>query len=257
MTQPTRIDPIREKYFKPIERAESCSQIIFTLSAVLSIAAALVREEVAPLAFGLVQLSFMVSVIVLFVLDQLIRLYLSPRAADARALDFFSRAYGHALSHERTHEYYNSPTATPPQAIAAQTFENSLFTKEIANRMWKGLAPIAILYVIAWFGAVIYRDTPLPLLATCAQVIFGEQIIARFLRLLWLQWRCEQVFSDLAGAFTVGVTNPTFGARVMVIYTKYEAAKALAGITLSSKIFEKVNPQLSATWDQLKRTHGI
>jgi hypothetical protein len=257
MTQPRRVDPIREKYFKPIEKAEIWSNGIFAVSAVLSIAAALIHEKVAPQAFALVQVSFMVSVIVLFVLDQLIRLYLSPRGADARGLDFFSRAYGLALSHERTHEYYNSPTTTPPQAIAAQTFENSLFTKEIANRMWKRSAPIAILYVMVWFGAVFYRDTPLPLLATCAQVVFGEQIIAKFLRLIWLQWRCEQVFSDLASAFTTGVNNPTFSARVMVIYTKYEAAKALAGITLSSKIFEKANPQLSAKWDQLKRTHGI
>jgi hypothetical protein len=257
MTQPGRSDPIRGKYFNPIEMAEKWSSGIFALSALLSIAAAVVPEAPNPKVFISLQVSFLISVIVLFVLDQTTRLYLSPRGADARALDFFSRAYRQTLSHERTNEYYNSATASPVESIAAQTFENSLFTKEIANRMFRAAIPITGLYLVLWFGAVIYRDTPLTLLATCAQVVFGEQIIAKLLRLMWLKARSEQVFNDLTNIFAAGVQNPTFAARTMLTYTKYESAKAVAGITLSSKIFEDVNPRLSLTWGQLKRTHNI
>lgn len=257
MTQLGRSDPIRDKYFKPIETVENCSSGIFALSALLSIAAAVVPEAPNPQVFNWLQVSFLISVIVLFVLDQTTRLYLSPRGADARALDFFSRAYGQTLSHERTNEYYNSATATPVESIAAQTFENSLFTKEIANRMFRAAIPMAGTYLVVWLGAVLYRDTPLTLLATCAQVVFGEQIIAKLLKLMWLKARCEQVFDDLTHIFAAGVQNPTFAARTMMTYIKYESAKAVAGITLSSKIFEKVNPGLSATWDHLKRTHNI
>jgi hypothetical protein len=203
------------------------------------------------------QVSFLISVIVLFVLDQATGLYLLPRGADARALDFFSRAYGQTLSHERTNEYYNSAATSPVESIAAQTFENSLFTKEIANRMFRAAIPITGVYLVLWLGAVLYRGTPLTFLATCAQVVFGEQIIAKLLRLFWLKARCEQVFTDLTNIFAAGVQNPTFAARTMMTYTKYESAKAVAGITLSSKIFEDVNPRLSITWEHLKRTHNI
>jgi hypothetical protein len=257
MTQPGRSDPIRNKYFKPIESAERWSSGIFAVSACLSIAAAVVPEAPNPQVSNSLQVGFLISVIVLFVLDQTTRLYLLPRGADARALDFFSRAYGQTLSHERTSEYYNSATITPVESIAAQTFENSLLSKEIANRMFRAAIPITGTYLLLWLGAVLVRGTSLTILATCAQIVFGEQIIAKLLRLFWFKARCEQVFDDLTNIFGAGIQNPTFAARTMMTYTKYESAKAAAGITLSSKIFEDVNPQLSIAWEQLKRAHNI
>lgn len=257
MTQQTKFDPIRIKYFVPIEHAEKWSGYIFAMSAILSIAAALINEKLHPTLFASVQVSFLVIVIALFLLDQWIKLYLAPRGADARILDFLSRAYDKPLSSERTELYYNSTGTNPGQRIGAQTFENSLFTKEITREMCKRAAPLGALYLLFWIAAIAYRDTPLPLLATCAQVVFGEQIIARLLRLFWLQRRSEDIYDALNAAYISGSNAETFDALVMNCHIKYESAKALAGVTLSSNIFEQMNAALSAKWEQLKLVHNI
>jgi hypothetical protein len=75
--------------------------------------------------------------------------------------------------------------------------------------------------------------------------------------LFWLHHRCEGIFNEMHRLF-LGKPNATkFTAMALESYTKYESTKALAGITLSSKIFDRLNPKLSTEWKTLCQKLGI
>lgn len=102
------VDPIRTNYFDIIEDVDKWANRLFLLGALLSIASTFILETRFPTAFSWVQVFFLVTVLGLFVIDLAVKLYLSPRAADARAQDFLSHAYGQNLSTTRTQGYYNN-----------------------------------------------------------------------------------------------------------------------------------------------------
>lgn len=258
MSNPSaKIDPIRDKFFKPLEHAELLAGILFFVVFILTVCAAIFDETSYGALNAALQWGVVVAVVLLFILDQSIRLFFAPRAQDARAQDFLSQAYDAPLSSQQTTGYYNNTQSDPTRRIAAQVFENSLFTKEISGEMLKVTGALALLYFIAWIAGLANRDVSLSLLATCAQAVFGEQILARCIRLFWLRRRCEEIFNEMHRLFLAKPTATKFAAMTLESYTKYEAAKALAGITLSSKVFDRLNPTLSAEWDALCQKLGI
>jgi hypothetical protein len=256
-SQPAKIDPIREKFFTPLERAEKASGFLFIAVVALTIFATVFDEASHKKLNDLLQSGLVVSVVLLFILDQSIRLYFAPRAQDSRSQDFLSKAYGTPLSGQQTTGYYNNSQSDPARRIAAQVFENSFFTREISGAMLKIAGAFVVVYFTFWIAALANRDVSLSLVATCAQAIFGEQVLARCIRLFWLHRRSDNIFNDMHRLFLAKPNSAEFAAMALESYTKYEAAKALAGITLSSKIFDRLNPKLSAEWTELCKTLGI
>ena len=74
--------------------------------------------------------------------------------------------------------------------------ENLFFAKAILLEMAPYSRVKASLYFIVWLAVVIWRDTPLDLIATAAQVLFSEEIIARWLRLEWALNRFERIYES-------------------------------------------------------------
>ncbi|WP_420475224.1 hypothetical protein [Noviherbaspirillum sp. ST9] len=255
--QQTKVDPIREKYFGPLETAEKWSDGLFYVTAILSVAALLVEESTYPRINAGIQVIFVIAVIASFALGQAISLYLAPRAQDRRTQDFFSAAYQVPLSHEQTTAYYNNDQADPLKKVGAQLLENSLFSKEIARAMVMTSRWQTAIYAVVWIVALLNRNASLALAATVAQVLFSEQILSRWIRLEWLKIRFEKTYSDLYRLFQAKPKADKFNAMALDSFTTYETAKAIGGITLSSTIFERLNPQLSLEWEQIKRTLGI
>jgi hypothetical protein len=143
------------------------------------------------------------------------------------------------------------------QKIAAQTFENTLFTKEISRAMFNRQIPLGIIYGLIFVVGVANRDTSITLWSAAAQVLFGEQIFMRFVRLWWLQRRAEQIHEDLRRLYISGSTGVQFDSIAMDAYTRYEMSKSTAGITLSSKIYTELNPRLTNDWNQLRARYAI
>jgi hypothetical protein len=251
------LDPVRINYFDIIEKVDKWANVLFLVGAALSIASTLILETRHPKSFAWIQIAFLVSVLGLFAIDLTVKLRLSPRAADARAQDFLSHAYDQDLSTPRTHGYYNNNAQFGMQKVAAQTFENTLFTKEICRGMCKRQIPLVALYALIFAVGMANRETPITLWCAGAQVLFGEQIFVRFVRLLWLQRRAEQIHEELRRLYLSGSTGIPFNAIAMDAYTRYEMSKSTAGITLSSKIYKELNQPLTAEWDQLRATYAI
>jgi hypothetical protein len=250
--QPQRNDPIRGKYFKPLERADTVGDWLFVGAAVVSIIAVLIDKGDFPRAYNLIQGAFVVLVLGLFVAGQICRLYFAPRAEDKRREEFLSNALNVNLTHERTIGYYNNCETDPTRKVGLNILENTHFTKAIALEMVKRARLVSGSYFAIWLVLLLNRDTDLGLISAAAQAVFGEQIISRWLRLEWLRIRSEKIFRELHRAFLSNPAPHILGAQILEAFSTYEATKSGASIVLSTSIFDRLNPSLTQEWEDIK-----
>ncbi|WP_422260223.1 hypothetical protein, partial [Dokdonella sp.] len=156
-----------------------------------------IDKALNPLVYDAVVVLFVLAVVALFVVGLFLRLYLTPRADDRRRQDFFTSACNVNLTPETTVGYYNNELTKPIDRIAAQLFENSFFSKNIALSMVKFERAKVAVYAILWLVAVLNRSTDLGWIAAAAQAVFSEQILSKWFRLEWLRMRFERTFDDM------------------------------------------------------------
>jgi len=254
--QPTKIDPIRTRYYRPLELAEACSDWLFWIVAALSISALAVERASYPNLYDVVQGAFVSGVLVLFFVGLGVRLYWTPRAEDKRRQDLLSNSFAVAITHEQTTGYYNNEQTNPLRRLSPSLLENSFFSKNVALKMAHGERIRMTVYATVWIVALLNRATDLALGVAIAQAIFSEQIISRWIRLEWLRMRFERVYEGLYRLVqsTTNFNKDEFPIRVLEAFGDYETGKGYGGITLSAKVFERLNPSLSAEWSQIRQT---
>lgn len=252
-----RQDPIRKKFFDLIEKIDKISIRLFFLCGLLSVSAAYLGDTNLRSFVPILQGIFLTASLCLFGLDLWVKLSLSPNAADARSTDFMASAFNQPLCSTRTSGYYNNAVGPGMQKIAAQVFENTFFTKEICYGMLRVEVPIAIIYLVFWIGALVLGGLSISIVGVLAQVLFSEQVGARILRLFWLSRKCESIHETMRTLFLSRATGDYFNAAALNSFTRYEVSKAIAGITLSSKVFDKLNQDLSLQWINLSQECGV
>lgn len=249
-----KIDPIRARYYRPLETVEDWSSLIFYVTAIASIAVLLINKADYPTLYATTQTAFVIFVVASAVLGLAIKLYLGPRAQEKRVSDFVSSAFGVNLTPERTTGYYNNKAIDAPRRAALQLLENSYFTKEIARLMLVRRRAIFVIYVVIWLVVIASRSTPIDLVAGLATVVFGEEILSTWARLEWLRARAERIFEAMFRQWKNSQANtPSFAASAMESFALYECDKSTSAITLSSRLFDKYNVRLSAEWENLRK----
>lgn len=252
-----RFDPA-DRYYRAVQIAEKCSNALFFTAGILSFTVLFLNKDVWIVSYQTVEIAFSLAVIGLFVIGSALRLYWMPRAEEQRRLGFFSDTFQVPLTHEQTVNFYNNPEIEPITRLGYSLMENSFFSRAVSLTMLMTERAIVAVYIIAFMIALLVRSTDLAVVAVAAQVVFSEQIISRWLRLEWLRIRCDATYNRLYELFQSHPFEPVRTARIIDALTAYEAAKANAGITLSSRIFYKLNPKLSKEWEAiltaLKRT---
>ncbi|MFC5606089.1 hypothetical protein [Variovorax soli] len=254
----SKSDPIRERYFDALARADSWADCLFYLGGALSLAALLMDKAAHPVIYNWLQILFAVSVFGLFAVGLATRLYLAPRAEDKRRQDFVGNAYGVGLSGlDRTEGYYNNGQPPGTRRMAAQILENSHFSKAIALRMVGLERAKIVVYTALWLICLMHRETDLGIVVAVSQAVFSEQIVSRWLRLEWLRMRFEKTYDDVCRIFHATPPDQAFDAMTLESLGVYEAAKANSGITLSSRLFHRMNDQLSREWEQARAQINI
>lgn len=249
----SKSDPIRKRYFEAVERADMLSDALFYAGALLSFATLLLDKDSHPLAYKCVMIAFAIAVFALFVMGQFGRLYLTPRAEDKRRKDFFSNVYDVPLiGVEKTDGYYNSGHVSGMRRLAVQLLDNSHFSKAIALRMARFERWKVALYSVLWLVCLLHRETDLGIVVTASQAVFSEQLVSRWLRLEWMRMRFEKTYDEVCRLFHSKPSAQAFDAMTLDSLGFYEAAKATGGVTLSSRLFHRMNEALSREWDETK-----
>lgn len=253
----SRSDPIRTNYYQAVEKAELASEVFFHVGALLSFAVLLVDAKSQPVVYEAVMITFGLIVLAIFIVGLTLRLYVMPRAEDARRQDFFSSACRVHIIHQQTDGYYNNDCKDPIKRMAAQVLENSLFSKTIALRMARRERARVAVYAAVWLVLIHYRQTDVGWIVAASQAVFSEQILSKWLRLEWLRTRFEKTFGDVYRLFQLKPAVPRFNAQALDALSMYETAKANAAITLSSRMFDELNPSLSEEWNHVRAGLGI
>lgn len=255
----TRNDPIGPEFYVPLSTAEKISDTAFYLAAALSIVVLLIDKTSQPKVYGAVQATFAVAVVGIFASGIVIRTYFASRAHSNRFADFVSNTFSVPLVPSPSEGYYNPPEGDAFLRMGASVLENTLFTKSILGRMLRFERARICVYMLVWVWAAVYRATDLELLAVAAQVLFSEQLLSRWVRMEWLRSRVERLYDDLYALIqsTTDLQSKEFRARVIESLIRYETSKAQAGLSLSSRVFNKLNAELSHKWNSLCDQLGI
>ena len=250
----SKIDPIRDTYYKPLELAETWSAWLFYITAPVSIAVVLLDKGTHAIAYIAFQIAFVVLALAGSLLGLCMRLYWAPRAQEKRIADFLSSAFNVELSPERTAGYYNNSASDPARRMALQVLENCFFTKDVARLACVRARVTFAAYGVVWVVLVVNRWTSIDIVVWLCQLVFGEVILSAWIRLEWFRAKAERVFETVFRQWKGAATdNLYFLASSIDALVEYESHKATSGITLSSKLFEKNNVRLSQEWERIRR----
>lgn len=261
-------DTVGDNYYRPVRVSELVGNILFWVSGIFAIFSTLTDGNILSSVFGSKLSIFLneaitvilpIFVVSLFIQGLVHRLYFLPRAEEARRANFLSDGYGINLSDEQTEGYYNNKFKGSYERIAANCMESAFFTAEISKSMLKYVRSVSAAYLVLYFVLLISRRTDVEMIEVAAGVVFSEAVLSNWLRTEFLRHRSEDVYDRLRRLFA---DNPTvrddhWGARAHESLLRYETAKAIAAISLSSKQYHRLNPFLSAEWDRRRKILGI
>lgn len=242
-------DPIRE-IFNAAEKADKAGDVLFYVAALLSFASLLV-EPASPW-YRFVMVGFAVVVVLYFSAAVVVRMYFLPRAEQKRRQDFLGHALGVSLTPENTEGYYNTVLNEGPKKVAVQLLENTFFTKELMQRVAHRQRATVVVYVIAWIAIVALRETDFGIILAVTQFVFSEQIISKWIRIEWLRSTAERVHGSTYRLLQSGISAKQLLPHALDDFVAYETAKATAGVVIPSKLFDELNNQLSASWDNIR-----
>lgn len=248
----SRFDPIRKSYYDSVEIADNTCDWLFYSGTLLSFISLFVERSKYPEAYNIILIALGIVTLAFFITGLALRVYLMPRAEDRRRQDFFSNACGINLIHQKSDGYYNNKLVDPIQRMAAQVLENSHFSKTIALRMVKTERLKICIYIVLWLVCLMYRRNDLGVVLVASQAVFSEQVLSKWIRLEWLRMRFEKTFENVYTLFQAQPPKDEFNAMALTAISMYETAKANAAITLSGKIFDKLNTPLSKEWNIIK-----
>jgi len=252
----SKSDPLTKSYYKAVHNAELFSQMTFYAAALLSIAILFIDKAASPNLHDLAQMVFVLLVIILFFSRILSSIYWSSRAHEKRFGDLLSHSFRVPLTDEISTGYHSHTDKDPFKAIIISVLENSLFSKSIAGAMLRWERAKAASYLGIWLVCALYRQSELTAIAVAAQIVFSGDVIERYMRLEWLKSQFDHVYDAAFSTIqsTTNFTTAEFRGRSVQLLLTYETSKSKAGISLSSRLFNKLNPSLSQSWDHLTKT---
>jgi len=252
----TKIDPIRV-HFERAALIEKFVTLAFISGCILSIALLVVQDKAYPKLSDILQTLFIVVSVSIFVVGNISRLFMQAYAEESRVGDFCGRAFSVGISANETSGYYNDGETQPFKRIASQLLEDLLFTKNVSAVAVKPVRGWTVAYLVLWLCLLVWRDVRLDYISIFSQAIFSEEILSKWIRLEWLRYRSEHLYEDVYKIIKTKPTGAVFSASILEKFTIYERVKATAAVILPDAVFEKINPSLSARWEEIKKEVGI
>lgn len=181
------------------------------------------------------------------------------QASIQRRDDFIDNSFDTSLAESRSVDYYtNGNIATGIYKMAVNGFENSLFTYNIGKRMtltiWlKNLIFMMMILVFAIFG---FNNAFTLLIQLTLPILLLQQSIKHTL----FVYRINRVFENYRRLFNALKNHEDSKYKrpeIILNVLDYETTLTYGAILLDSKLYEKLNPELSEKWVELKNEYNI
>ena len=248
-----------DKHYISIERCDKWTERLFWLCALFSVGVP--YSNIIPIVWlqQVLGILFIVTVAAYSVLSHYNGFCLIPYAENLRRKQLLSDALGVPLTSEQTKGYYNNEITPSITRLGASILENSFFAKNVCYEMAKTERLKVFIYFLFWIAAISCRNIDLGLVLILTQVLFSSEILIRLIKIEILRSHNVSIYNDLYSHFLNRV-SPSYLPGIAILlhsFASYESAKSAASIKQSSKIFHKLNPKLSAEWEDIRKQLGI
>ncbi|MBS1508195.1 MAG: ABC transporter ATP-binding protein [Bacteroidetes bacterium] len=240
--------------YELVEKNESLSQFILYSSILVSLLGIFIEKSNLPYFKGVstqVFISINSFLSICYYLSDIASNYLFQSAEAKRRNDFFDNSLNTKLSEEISEEYFTNEHIAPGiTKLGVNSFENSFFTKSIAKEMFKPMLLKSISVLLVFIAIALFTDSSW--LAFALQFALPFTIVHQTIRLYIFRKRVEYVFQNFQQIFSSAHPNHH---QQLIIHNvaSYETSLAWACIKLDSKLFNKMNGELSEKWQNIKQ----
>lgn len=253
----TKVVPYKNDYAL-VERNELLSQIILWTSVSISVTTLIIsRADVSFCKETTISLLNTINcfLAVVYFVSDIVANYLFQLAETKRREDFFDNSLNTQLAEATSEGYFSNEHLSPGiLKMGVNNFENSYLSKTVASRMLKPMLIKSAMVVALFLALALFTDREI--LTTALQLVFPFTIIQQTIRLFLYQKRISGVFKHYLIIF--GSTSDDKKEQLIIHnMTSYETTLSWACIKLNSKVFNKVNEELTPKWEAMKQKYHI
>lgn len=232
--------------YRPSEILEKIEKVFFCLDIVAALVALVSNETISSIAI-VVQIVVALLYFVSNTIDDGCFWY---EAEKQRRKNGIQNGLGMRLSEYDTEEYYNNNLPHSLEKYGMNILESNYFSKIIAGKMLLKVGAYALGSVVALVIACRFVSDGNVLLLI-AQTTFSSYVLVDFVMLLLYKIRLEALYSEAYNVFVLESRTHINQAWIISYVVEYEAIKAHYKIRLDQKIFNKMNGELSAKWQDI------
>lgn len=232
--------------YRPSEILEKIEKVFFCLDIVAALVALVSNETISSIAI-VVQIVVALLYFVSNTIDDGCFWY---EAEKQRRKNGIQNGLGMRLSEYDTEEYYNNNLPHSLEKYGMNILESNYFSKIIAGKMLLKVGAYALGSVVSLVIACRFVSDGNVLLLI-AQTTFSSYVLVDFVMLLLYKIRLEALYSEAYNVFVLGSRTHINQAWIISYVVEYEAIKAHYKIRLDQKIFNKMNGELSAKWQDI------
>lgn len=248
--------------FVIIDKIRLCILWIFWFIFILSIVPAVLKLLNVKLNFeDLINTLNIICIICFFVLDIVVENILIPQADSKRRDDFIDNSFGSSFSSNPSIGYFD--TMGLQQGLfkaASNLFENCFFTYSLVKAVTirKTLLPTVVLLSIAVFAYYGFKQVPFAL--TLLQALFSATVLGNLIKHFILMVRLHSIHDAWITLFqNQDIKSNTEKYRTLIYryWLQYETLHSRIQAGIPDKIFNKLNPNLTKEWEEIKMRYNI
>jgi len=244
-------------YYDRVKRIDNIGTFLLYASGLISIAILLIDKSFFPNkeVFHNYLNSLLAVFSVIYFFFNILQNYFFQNAEFHRKNDFTDNSFKTKLSEKNSTNYFsNDNIENGILKLGVNCFENSFFTRNILGKMVikESVKSAIILCLFILVAAV----TDNRIFVTLLKMALPLSIIQKTVKLLILHQSVSKVFFGFKQIFAY-VNEAMQPSLIINNVINYEKSLSWACITLDSKVFKKMNDELSIEWERIKNEHSL
>lgn len=253
MNEPTgRYDPVEQHYL----HVESFEGQVNWMSwiAVAAFAAYVVLHMVHSPWDSLAKLGFVLLTCLSIVWGYWTRFSLQPVADRLRRRLLISDATGISIASVEQSHYWNNPEVPSLRRVLMNLAENTFFVPRLLRHdIGKQIVQVLVVSLALFIGLRYGTVEVVELFAVL--VLFSELLLGKLVRTTWALVRMRQLHLEIVATLRLDDPQPLWlAAMALYLLGEYEYVKSRASYRAPMRTFQRLNPSLTAQWEDYRRT---
>lgn len=174
-------------------------------------------------------------------------------AESERRKTLLAHAFSINITPKKTNGYYNNEFSPSVKKLGVDSFESTLFTKKSLSLMILSEGIKTFIIFIIWI-IIITKFKNDELFYNLTQTFFSVEVLLKFIKIIYYYVNVSKIYDNFYQLFVTRKYNEKKDQALVLKYVMdYECLKTYCHTLLSSKIFEKINDDVSIEWDNIKK----